>query len=69
MQYWLSYDELLALATLARVKLLVEKYEDAYRCKGDNLDYIREPGEGLVICALRGGQREGDNRSDYIPWA
>ena len=55
-QYWLSYDELLALATISQVNLLVvEEREDAFHYVGDNLEEVGKPEERIVITSIRGG--------------
>ena len=55
-QYWLSYDELLALATIAEVNLVVvEEREDAFHYVGDNLNNVSRPDDRIVITSIRGG--------------
>ena len=55
-QYWLSYDELLALATIAEVNLVVvEEREDAFHYVGDTLNDVSRPDERIVITSIRGG--------------
>ena len=55
-QYWLSYDELLALATIAEVNLVVvEEREDAFHYVGDNLNDVSRPDDRIVITSIRGG--------------
>ena len=41
-QYWLSYDELLALATIADVKLVIVKQDSLYRNKKTENNIIED---------------------------
>ena len=55
-QFWLSYDVLLALATIAEVNLVVvEEREDAFHYVGDNLNNVSRPDDRIVITSIRGG--------------
>ena len=55
-QYWLSYDELLALATIAKVNLVVvEEKEDAFHYVGDNLNHVSRTEDRIAITSIRGG--------------
>jgi len=54
--YWLSYDELIALATIAKVRTLVLQNSNAQlTCKGHNFDAVPAENEArTVIIALTG---------------
>ena len=55
-QYWLSYDELLALATIAKVNLvIVEEREGCFHYIGDNLACVADANQRIVISSIRGG--------------
>jgi len=56
LQYWLSYDELLALATIARVPLVVfDAIQHELRQCGSNLRDVRASDFGVVLCARVNG--------------
>ena len=54
-QYWLSYDELLALATVARVNLvIVSERAGCFHYVGDNLASVADPEQRIVLSSIRG---------------
>ena len=56
-QYWLSYDELLALATIARVNLVVveRRPDGSFRYVAENLTHVGDATGRVVISSIRGG--------------
>ena len=61
--YWLSYVELLAVATLANVKLVVfEERSDGFHFQGDTLDYVVNTYQEVpILVSVRGGGRAAVN--------
>ena len=57
--YWLSYDELLALATIAKVNLvIVQEQAGCFHYVGDNLACVADPEQRVVLSSVRGGGTE-----------
>ena len=53
--YWLSYDELLALATIAKVNVvIVQEQAGCFHYVGDNLASVADPEQRVVLSSIRG---------------
>ena len=64
--YWLSYDELLALATVSKVPLVVVRgHANAFDHVGDNLASFASPATNIVISSIRDGGNESETDTHF----
>ena len=67
--YWLSYDELLAVATIAHTQLIiVQEINDIFHYCCDNLDRVprREDVEPVIVSIRGGGQQRIESHFERL---